>query len=89
MDDKKLATILANTVGFIVLVLVLYQEIFMGQYWANQIGIASQFYFLPLLSIAFGFTTIFQTMSATYIVAFSMMCMAFYLGCYASKRYTK
>jgi len=87
--NKKAAAILGNMVALIVLLLILYQEVILGQYWSNQLGIATQFYYLPLISIASIFTGIFHTMTPTYIVAFLMMCISFYFGCRSNKSHTK
>lgn len=89
VSDKKLATLLGNSVALIVLVLILYQEVVLRQYWLNQIGMATQLYYLALINVASVFTRMFHTMSATYITAFLMMCMVFYLGCHTNKHYAK
>lgn len=39
--------------GLLILVLVLYQEIIRGAYWGNVIGLGTQVFFLPWLSLAF------------------------------------
>ena len=39
--------------GLLALILVIVQEVFLGSYWPNFIGIASQFYFLPLISLPY------------------------------------
>lgn len=39
-------------VGLLMLALVLYQELIMGQYWPDIIGFSTQIYFLPLLTLA-------------------------------------
>lgn len=38
--------------GFLMLLLVLFQELVLGNYWFNVFGTASQLYFLPLFSLA-------------------------------------
>ena len=70
VSNRKVATILGNSVALIVLLLILYQEVILGQYWPNQVGIATQFYYLVLINIASVFTRMFHTMPAIYITAF-------------------
>lgn len=89
VSNKKVATIWGNSVALIVLLLVLYQEVILGQYWPNQVGIATQYYYLALINIASVFTRMFHTMPATYVTAFLMMCIVFYWGCHTNKHYTK
>jgi hypothetical protein len=89
VGTRKAATILGNSIAFIVLLLIIYQEYIHGQYWMNQVGLATQFYYLPLISLAFIFTRMFHTMPPSYIAAFLMMCIVFYLGCHTSKHYIK
>ena len=38
--------------GFLMLLLVLYQELVLGRYWFNLFGTAPQLYFLPLFAVA-------------------------------------
>lgn len=85
VSSKKAATILGNSIAFIVLLLIIYQECILGQYWTTQVGLATQLYYLPLLGLALIFTRMFHTMPSLYIVAFLMMCIVFYLGRYTSK----
>ncbi|MFI3168153.1 MAG: hypothetical protein R3Y32_08585 [Bacillota bacterium] len=89
VDNKKLAIVLGNLVALIVLALILYQEFILGQYWSGFVGIATQFYYLPLIRIVAVFTGSFHTLSPTYIVAFLIMCIVFYFGCQTSKHHTK
>jgi hypothetical protein len=48
VGTKKVATILGNSIAFIVLLLTIYQEYVLGQYWTTQIEAATQFYYLPI-----------------------------------------
>lgn len=89
VNNKKVATILGNSFALIVLLLLIYQEVILGQYWYNQVGCATQFYYLPLIGLASVFTKMFHTITATYVTAFILMCIVFYLGCHTSKHYTK
>ena len=42
-----------SALGLLALILVIVQEVFLGSYWLNFIGIASQLYFLPLISLPY------------------------------------
>ena len=85
VSNKKVATIMGNSVALIVLLFILYQEVILGQYWTNQVGMATQFYYLPLINLASVFTRMFHTMPATYVTGFLMMCIVYYLGCHTNK----
>ena len=39
-----------NSFGFVMLALVLFQELILGSYWMNYLGMATQLYFLPGLA---------------------------------------
>lgn len=88
-DTIKKASILAHSVALLVLILNLFQVIILKQYWANHVGVATQFYFLPLLNISFTLTPMFHSLSVVYIVSFSLMCVSFYLGCRTSRHFSK
>ena len=51
-SNPFLQALLTCSFGLVILVLVLYQELAMGQYWGNLVGIATQFFFLPWISLA-------------------------------------
>lgn len=89
VGSEKAATIWGNAIAFIVLLLIIYQEYILGGYWSAPVGVATQFYYLPLLGLAFMFTRMFHTMPPAYAAAFLMMCVVFYLGCHTSKHYIK
>ena len=39
-----------NLFGFVMLILALFQELILGSYWMNYLGMATQLYFLPGLA---------------------------------------
>jgi hypothetical protein len=86
---KIKAAVIANCPAFIVLLLVLFQEVILGRYWMNFIGLAGQLYYLPLLSLTFKLTPMFHTMPPAYIAAFCLMYFAFYSGCCVGIRHEK
>ena len=52
-NSKARSQVLAlNAANFLALVLVLVQELLVGHYWINAVGMASQLFFLPLIHLA-------------------------------------
>lgn len=85
--------LILNAVGLIMLLLVLYQEIVMGQYWSGFVGLAGQLYFLPLLSIASTvFTQIFNLFMPVvriwpfYVAVWICMFAAGLIGCMKKRK---
>ncbi len=79
-DSDKEAIVIVHLVAFVDLLLILFQEVVLKHYWYNQIGIATQFFYLPLVNIAGKFAFFFHRIYWIYVVAFAFMCIAFYLG---------
>ena len=53
-DDQSRAfsqVLALNTASFLALALVLVQELLLGHYWPNSVGLASQFFVLPLINL--------------------------------------
>jgi 4-amino-4-deoxy-L-arabinose transferase-like glycosyltransferase len=83
VKTKMSALIICNLPAFIVLILILIQELINKKYWSNGWGIATQFYYLPTLRIGSFVTPDFMPyMWQTYIVSFTLMIIVFCLGCY-------
>ena len=72
--------------GAFALILVLFQEIILGQYWLNLLGLLSQLYFLPLISLGSYFTFWTPRIWPVYIVAFLLMIGSYYIGIRIKKR---
>lgn len=75
--------------GLLMLALVLYQELGMGQYWRNLIGVGTQIYFLPLLTLAVSIVGPFMEVIRAwpaYIAAWVGMFAAGCLGCLVRRR---
>ena len=51
--SKKEAVLLLNAPAFLVLLLILVQELILRAYWMNIIGVATQMFYLPLLPLSF------------------------------------
>lgn len=74
------SSMIVNSSAFLVLLLLLYQEIIQGYYWPSIIGIATQFYFLPLINLSFSLTMWMHFVWPAYIVSFLLMFSSYYLG---------
>ncbi|HBK84540.1 MAG TPA: hypothetical protein DDZ53_00755 [Firmicutes bacterium] len=79
-DSDKEAMVTVHAFAFLDLLLVLFQEHILRRYWLNIIGALSQFFFLPLINIASRLTFFAYRLSWTYITAFALMYVVFYLG---------
>lgn len=65
----------------VMLALLAVQELLLQGYWSNFIGQWSQFFYLPLLSLAFRLTEWSSSMIVTYVAAYLLMLTAVYIGC--------
>ena len=78
-----------NLFGFVMLLLVLFQELILGSYWMNYLGMATQLYFLPglaFVSVLIGrhmpvITTV--TMYAAEVVVLFLLSL---LGCWLKSK---
>ena len=68
------------------LILVLFQELILGQYWFNILGMLTQLFFLPLISIGSYLTFWTPRIWPVYIVAFLIMLGSYYIGIRIKKR---
>ncbi|WP_312667598.1 hypothetical protein [Tissierella praeacuta] len=81
------STITANFPAFLMLLFVMYQEIILKHYWSSIFGIATQFYYLPLVNIAIVFYPPFMTIRfwLVSLIGFILMFSSYYLGSYLKK----
>ena len=84
------SAIIINLPAFLILLLIIYQEIILAQYWSNIFGLATQFYYLPLINISSFLISIFLPLTSFGIwseslIAFLLMFASYYLGCYLKK----
>ena len=73
MEGKKQSLLLLNTPAVIVLILILVQEWIFGAYWLNFIGVYTQMFYLPLISLGYRLTFWAHTVVPAYIAAFILM----------------
>jgi hypothetical protein len=86
------SAVIAHLPALFILFFIMYQEIIVGQYWANVFGMATQFYYLPLINIAAAVDGIFsflipgaKGLGSVGLIAFLLMFGAYYLGYYFKK----
>ncbi len=91
--QTKRVVLLLNFVAAIVLVLLGIQEIVFHDYWADSIGIWTQFFYLPVLRIGAIFYRLLAPLSGNMylidIFSFILMVAASYVGCKASEKKNK
>jgi hypothetical protein len=86
------SAVIAHLPALLMLFFIMYQEIILDQYWANIFGMATQYYYLPLINIAASVVGIFSFLMPgvkgiwlASLIAFSLMFAAYYLGYYFRK----
>lgn len=72
--------LLVNLPACLVLLLQLFQEMILGQYWEGLLGLATQFYSLPILSISFTLTFWAHQVWAAYMIGFLLMIITYSVG---------
>lgn len=73
--------------AFLVLALLICQELISGHYWHNALGILTQLYYLPVLALTHMLTAWTHVLWPAYMSAFLLMYAAFYAGgCWRKRR---
>ena len=78
-----------NLFGFVMLLLVLFQELVLGSYWMNYLGMATQLYFLPglaFVSVLIGRHMPVITIPAMYASEMVILFLLSLLGCWLKSR---
>ena len=83
------SAVIINLPAFLTLLIIIYQDIVLEQYWSNIVGSATQFYYLPLINISSSLE-MFLPLPTLHIwsvclIAFLLMCASYYIGCYLKK----
>ncbi len=81
------ATALAHLPALAVLLLILVQELILGHYWMNFLGLATQVFFLPLVYLPANMLFFVRRMPLIYAAAFCGMAAVFWLGGCLRERY--
>lgn len=81
--SKNTLTLLVcmNAPAGIVLILLGIQEILLGQYFSNAVGLWTQYFYLPLLSIGYQLTFWSTSAFAAYCASFLLMIVTAFIGC--------
>ena len=86
------SVVIAHLPALLMLLLIMYQEIILGQLWSNLFGSATQFYYLPLINISASVVGIFSFLLSgmtgvwsVCLIALLLMFTAYYLGYYFNK----
>lgn len=84
---------LLSAVGLVMLGLILYQNLALGQYWSGFFGVATQHYFLPVLTLVSTFVTPLYRLAADvleiwpfYIFCWIALFLAALVGCALRRR---
>ncbi len=80
LHSNLISAVLCNLPAFITLVMILIQELVNKQYWSNPLGLATQFFYLPLMSLTFRITPYFHYLWQSVCISFFLMAAVFYLG---------
>lgn len=86
---------IVNLPALLMVILLIFQELILGQYWMNLFGTITQFYYLPLVNISASIEGIFGFfipglvihMWSTFLIGFFLMLASYYLGSHF-KRWT-
>ncbi|TCK92667.1 hypothetical protein EDC19_1820 [Natranaerovirga hydrolytica] len=87
------SAIIANSLAFLMLLFILFQEIILGRYGANMFGIVPQLYYLPLVNISSSIVGLLYSLmgwgmqvSVISLMSFLFMFGSYYLGSYFKKQ---
>ena len=86
------SVVIAHLPALIMLLLIMYQEVILGQFWSNLLGMATQFYYLPLVNISASVVGVFsflfsgmKGLGSASLIALLLMFAAYYVGYYINK----
>lgn len=82
-ESRWEAALLVNGIALVFLLLVVIQVGFLGRYWGNWLGVATQFYYLPLIWLPSQILNLLFRFAPTlviYIAAFILLCTMTALG---------
>ena len=70
-----------NLLAALNLVLLGVQDVILGAYWSNFLGLITQVFYLPVLNLGAILTVWFSSVFVVYIASFILMVAASYAGC--------
>jgi hypothetical protein len=88
INTKKAAVILMNVPALLVLLLIFLQEIVLGAFWLNNIGLATQIFYLPLIGVVSNLSRFLPQIGISLLSILAFLCMlgASYFGCTLAER---
>lgn len=72
-------------ITFVALVLILYQELLQGHYWSGYLGVATQYYFLPGLTLSAGAVGALLPIGAMWLACIAEAAAMFFLSLLAAR----
>lgn len=87
------SAIIGNSPAILMLLLIMFQEIILGRFLLNMVGIVSQFYFLPLINLSSSIVGVFLFLTpfpiemwSSSLIAFLLMFGSYYFGGYLKRK---
>ena len=87
------SVVIAHLPALLILLLIMFQEIILGQLWSNLFGLATQLYYLPLINISASVAGIFSFLlsgmtglGSASLIGLLLMFAAYYVG-YSLNKY--
>ncbi len=87
--STRLVVLLLNLAACVDLILAGVQELILGRYWPNIVGVWSQLFYLPVLRLGFGLTAGFSSVFPAYAAGFLLLVLASYAGCKLRRKIQK
>lgn len=87
------SVVIAHLPALLILLLIMFQEIILGQLWSNLFGLATQLYYLPLINISTSVAGIFSFLlsgmtglGSASLIGLLLMFAAYFVG-YSFNKY--
>ena len=81
IKDRKKVMIGLNAVPCLVMILFCIQDLILGAFWMNALGVWTQYFYLPMLNLAYRLTNWSSRMTTDVVVCFLLLVAATALGC--------
>jgi len=87
--SRKAAIVLLNAPAFVILILILLQELVFRSFWLNIVGFGTQMFYLPLIGLGSGLSAVLPgitTFSLICSIAFVLLLLSSFLGRTSAER---
>jgi len=81
MESTRKTVLWLHLAALLVLILLGVQELIVGAYWSNAVGLWTQLFYLPVIPIGFSLTMWSGSMLPAYLVSFGLMAVVSVIGC--------